>query len=91
MNWLTHFCFWAWSRLLLGVRESQVLHRAIEIARRENDVSGALGYDPRTKHLLSYLNVRKQLGNPQILTGAVVHVAVAVAYLESKKQSERIF
>ena len=91
MNWLTGFLFWAWGRLFLGRLDWEILERAIAIAKKENQISSELGYDPRTKHLVSYARVRKELGDPQGLTGAIIHLAVAVAYLESKKDSERLF
>ena len=91
MNWLNGFLFWAWGRLSLGRLDWEILERAIAIAKKENQISSELGYDPRTKHLVSYARVRKELGDPQGLTGAIIHIAVALAYLEYKKQPERLF
>ena len=91
MNWLISFLFWAWGRLFLGRLDWEILERAIAIAKKENQISSELGYDPRTKHLVSYARVRKELGDPAQLTGAIVHIAVAIAYLESKRQPERLF
>jgi hypothetical protein len=50
--------------------------------------AGELGYDPRTKHLISYAKVRKDLGNPETLTGAIIHIAVAVSYLEGNGRKD---
>lgn len=91
MNLFTGFLFWAWGRLFLGRLDWEILERAIAIAKKENQVSSELVYDPRTKHLVSYARVRKELGDPKELTGAVIHIAIAVAYLELKKQPERLF
>lgn len=91
MKGFTGFLFWAWGRLFLGRQDWELLERSIKIAKQENAISAELGYDPRTKHLISYARVRKELGDPEILTGAIIHIAVAIAYLESKKQPERLF
>lgn len=91
MNWFTGFLFWAWGRLFLGRLDWEILERAISVAKKENKESGETGYDARTKHLLSYAKVRKSFGDPTQLTGAIIHLAVAIAYLESKKDSERLF
>ena len=91
MNWLTNFLFWGWARLFLGRKDWELLERSIKIAKQENSISAELGYDPRTKHLISYARVRKELGDPTQLTGAIVHIAVALAYLEYKRASERLF
>lgn len=91
MNWLTNFLFWGWARLFLGRKDWELLERSIKIAKQENAISAELGYDPRTKHLISYARVRKELGDPFELTGAIIHMAVAIAYLESKKDSGRLF
>ena len=91
MNWFTGFLFWAWGRLFLGRLDWEILERAISVAKKENKESGETGYDARTKHLLSYAKVRKSFGDQTQLTGAIIHIAVAVAYLESKKDSERLF
>jgi hypothetical protein len=61
---------------------SQILERAMRLSKDHNMDAGELGYDPRTKHLISYAKVRKDLGNPETLTGAIIHIAVAVSYLE---------
>ena len=91
MNWLISFLFWAWGRLFFGRLDWEILERAIAIAKKENQISSELGYDPRTKHLVSYARVRKELGDPFELTGAIIHMAVSIAYLESKKDSGRLF
>ena len=91
MTRFTSFLFWAWGRLFLGRQDWELLERSIKIAKQENAISAELGYDPRTKHLISYARVRKELGDPAQLTGALIHIAVAVAYLESKRQPERLF
>jgi len=91
MTRFTSFLFWAWGRLFLGRQDWELLERSIKLAKQENAISAELGYDPRTKHLISYAKVRKELGDPAQLTGALIHIAVAVAYLESKRQPERLF
>jgi len=91
MTRFTSFLFWAWGRLFLGRQDWELLERSIKLAKQENAISAELGYDPRTKHLISYARVRKELGDPAQLTGALIHIAVAVAYLESKRQPERLF
>ena len=91
MNWFTNLLFWGWARLFLGRKDWELLERSIKIAKQENAISAELGYDPRTKHLISYARVRKELGDPAQLTGAIVHIAVAIAYLEGKRQPERLF
>ena len=91
MNWFTNLLFWGWARLFLGRKDWELLERSITIARKENRLSADTPYDPRTKHLLSYAKVRKELGDPTQLTGAIVHIAVAIAYLEGKRQPERLF
>lgn len=91
MNWFTNLLFWGWARLFLGRKDWELLERSIAIARKENRLSAETPYDPRTKHLLSYAKVRKELGDPFELTGAIIHMAVSIAYLESKKDSGRLF
>ena len=91
MTRLVSFLFWAWGRLFLGRQDWELLERSIKIANQENAISAELGYDPRTKHLISYARVRKELGDPAQLTGALIHIAVALAYLESKQEPERLF
>ena len=91
MSLLTGFLFWAWGRIFLGRMDWEILERAISIAKKENKESGETPYDARTKHLLSYAKVRKSFGDPTQLTGAIIHIAVAIAYLESKKDSDRLF
>lgn len=82
MNIFQRFLFWLWAKLFLGRLNSQILERAMKLSRAHNLNSGELAYDPRTKHLISYAKVRKDLGNPETLTGAIIHIAVAVSYLE---------
>jgi hypothetical protein len=80
--------FWLWAKLFLGRLNSQILERAIKLSKMHNLDAGELGYDPRTKHLISYAKVRKDLGNPETLTGAIIHIAVAVSYLEGNGRKD---
>ena len=82
MSIFQRFLFWLWAKLFLGRLNSEMLERAMKLSRSHNLNSGELAYDPRTKHLISYAKVRKDLGNPETLTGAIIHIAVAVSYLE---------
>ena len=79
MTIFQRFLFWLWAKLFLGRLNSQILERAIKLSKMHNLDAGELGYDPRTKHLISYAKVRKDLGNPETLTGAIIHIAVAVS------------
>jgi hypothetical protein len=82
MTIFQRFLFWLWAKLFLGSLNSQILERAIKLAKTHNADAGELEYDPRTKHLISYAKIRKDLGEPETLTGAIIHLAVAISYLE---------
>lgn len=88
MSAFQRFLFCLWAKMFLGKLNSQILERALRLAKIHNADAGELDYDARTKHLISYAKIRKDLGEPETLTGAIIHLAVAVSYLEGNGRKD---